>query len=77
MSNNLIQTLDALSNERPKTMNLKKHHLNIEANKRNVHDNIEWMRINAERQRISQYREVAKESATLYYKVLKRFTEEN
>ena len=43
----------------------------------NVHDDIEWMRINAERERIQKYREIAKDSAVFYYKVLKKFTEEN
>jgi hypothetical protein len=33
------------------------------ANSSNIHDDIEWMRINAERERIALYREVAKESA--------------
>lgn len=43
----------------------------------NVQDDIEWMRINAERERIQKYREIAKDSAVFYYKVLKKFTEEN
>lgn len=77
LSNNLIQTLDALTNERPKTLLMKKNNLNMEMKNGNVHDDIEWMRINAERQRISQYREIAKESAVFYYKILKKFTEEN
>ena len=77
MSNNLIQTLDALTNERPKTLNMKKKHFKIESKKSNVHDDIEWMRINAERERISHYRDIAKDSAYLYYKILKRITEES
>ena len=52
ISNTLLQTLDALSNERHKTMNMKRKHLNIEGKNGNVHDEIEWMRINAERDRI-------------------------
>lgn len=52
LSNNLIQTLDALSNERPKTINMKKNNLNFQSQNRNLHDAIEWMRINAERERI-------------------------
>eukprot|EP00347_Sterkiella_histriomuscorum_P011953 403370464 len=77
LSTNLIQTLDALTNERPKTLNMKKNNLNMDMKNSNVHDDIEWMRINAERQRIQQYRKIAKESAVFYYKVLKKFTEEN
>lgn len=30
LSSDLVQTLDAMSNERPKTMNLKKQHLNLQ-----------------------------------------------
>jgi len=36
---------------------------------------LDWMRINAERERIKHYREIAQESAQLYYRVLKRITE--
>jgi hypothetical protein len=58
-------------------MNMKKKHLNNnELKNGNVHDDIEWMRINAERDRIALYREVAKESALFYYRVLKKITEE-
>ncbi len=56
---------------------MKRNNLNLAAKKGNVHDDIEWMRINAEKERISQYRRIAQESASFYYKVLKRFTEEN
>ena len=72
----MVQTLDALSNERPKVLSMKKKHLNFEGNGGNVHDDLEWMRINAERERISWYKQIAKDSAILYYKVLKRFAEE-
>ena len=76
LSNNLVQTLDALSNERPKTLNMKKKNLNLDLKHGNLNDDIEWMRINAERQRIQQYRDIAKDCAYLYYKILKRFVEE-
>ncbi len=76
ISKNLIQTLDALSNERPKVINMKKKHFNIESKKNNWNDDIEWMRINAERERIQHYRSIAKDSTYFYYKVLKRITEE-
>ena len=65
-----------MTNERPKVMNMKKKHLNFEGKGGNVHDDLEWMRINAERDRISLFREVAGHSAVLYYKILKRITEE-
>lgn len=53
LSTDLVQTLDALTNERPKTLSMKKNNLNLEGKNGNVHDDIEWMRINAERERIS------------------------
>ena len=39
-------------------------------------ENLEWMRINAERERISRFKSIAKDSATVYYKILDRFTQE-
>jgi hypothetical protein len=42
----------------------------------NVLDDMEWVRINAERERINRFKEIAEQSATLYYKVLTRFGEE-
>ena len=77
LSNNLIQTLDAMSNERPKTLLMKKNNLNLDMKNGNLYDDIEWMRINAEKERIQQYRRIAKDCAYLYYKILKRFVEEN
>jgi hypothetical protein len=71
-----VQTLDALANERPKTLSMKKKHFNMDINKGNLNEDIEWMRINAEKERISHYRNIASESAVFYYKVLKLFTEE-
>ena len=56
---------------------MKKKHLNIENKNGNVHDDLEWMRINAERERIAKYRDIARESAMFYYRILKVFTEEN
>lgn len=53
LSTNLIQTLDALTNERPKTLIMKKNNLNMDMKNGNVYDDIEWMRINAEKERIS------------------------
>lgn len=63
MSSKLIQMLDSMSNERPEMMRMKKRHLNrdfdeatcIEPLKETLH----WMRINAERERISRFRQIA------------------
>jgi hypothetical protein len=55
---------------------MKKKHFNIEQKSGNVYDDIEWMRINAERERIAKYKVIAQDSALFYYKILKKFTEE-
>ncbi len=49
LSTNLVQTLDAMSNERPKTLLMKKNNLNLDMKNGNLYDDIEWMRINAEK----------------------------
>ena len=36
--------------------------------------NLEWMRINAERERIYRFKSVASETATQYYTIMERFT---
>jgi hypothetical protein len=60
LNTNLVQTLDALNNERPNVILMKKKHLNIDLKGGNVHDDIEWMRINAERERVQHFKEMAK-----------------
>ena len=40
-----------------------------------MQENLEWMRINAERERITRFKSIAKDSATVYYKILDRFTQ--
>lgn len=45
----MVQTLDAMSNERPKTLLMKKNNLNLDMKNGNLYDDIEWMRINAEK----------------------------
>ena len=71
MSTDLIETLDAMANERPKVVQLKKKHFAIEKSRSNVHTDLEWMRIQAERDRIEHFRQIAKDDAFLYYRVLK------
>jgi len=55
---------------------MKRKHLNLDGKIGNAYDDIEWMRINAEKDRIKMFKEVAKEGATLYYRILKAITEE-
>ena len=53
LSNNLVQCLDALANERPWTLKMKKKHFDTSSN--NLLTDVEYMRINAERERIKKY----------------------
>ena len=53
LSNNLVQCLDALANERPWTLQTKKKHFDTTSN--NLFTQMEFMRINAERERIQKY----------------------
>jgi len=75
ISQALIETLDAVSNERPNVMQMKRRHFNpdVSSNKR---ESLEWMRINAERERIFRFKTIAKDTATQYYTILDRFTQE-
>jgi hypothetical protein len=40
-------------------------------------EEVEWVRVNAERERIVKYKEIAQSSAVFYYQVLQRFIEES
>ena len=75
LSGGLVQTLDALSNERPVVLQMKRRHFNIDGSgNSHMQESLEWMRINAERERIQRFKTIAKDSATCYYKVMDRFT---
>ena len=43
----------------------------------NFYLDIEWMRLNAEKERICHYRDIARKSAIKYYKILKIIMERN
>ncbi len=75
LSSSLIETLDAQSNERPTVLQMKRRHFNpdVAPNKR---ESLEWMRINAERERIFRFKSIAKDTASQYYTILERFTQE-
>lgn len=44
---------------------------------KNFYLDIEWMRLNAEKERICHYRDIARKSAIKYYKILKKIIERN
>lgn len=73
LSKELVQCLDALANERPWAVKMKKKHFDTTSN--NLLTDVEYMRINAERERIKKYQEITKGSAYTYYKILKDLTE--
>ena len=75
LSKSLVQCLDALANERPWTIKMKKKHFDTQSN--NLLTDLEYMRINAERERIKKYQEITKGSAYKYCKILNRITEDN
>lgn len=51
---------------------MKKKHFDTSSN--NLLTDIEYMRINAERERIKKYQEITKGSAYTYYSILKKLT---
>jgi hypothetical protein len=63
--------LDSLSNDRPEMFKMKKRHFDIEQiGVEPMKETMHWMRINAERERIVRFKEVAQECALLYYNIL-------
>ena len=74
MSQCLLETLDALSNERPVVLQMKRRHFNTDV-AGDKKASLEWMRINAERERIYRFKSIAKETATQYYIIMERFTQ--
>ena len=72
LSKQLVQCLDALANERPWAVKMKKKHFDTQSN--NLLTDMEYMRINAERERIRKYQNITKESAYKYYKILKQLS---
>lgn len=74
MSNDLLETLDALNNERPNMLMTKRKHFNEEISKiQNKREKIEWMRLNAEQDRVDKYKEIAVQQTKVYYKILEKF----
>ena len=73
LSGGLVQTLDALSNERPVVLQMKRRHFNVDdSGNSHMQESLEWMRINAERERIQRFKTIAKDAATCYYKIMDR-----
>lgn len=79
LDKSLVQALDALSNERPNALTFKKKHLDKDLLRGSTRfqEEVEWVRINAEKERITKYKQVAEQSAIMYYKILQKFIEES
>ena len=76
VNESLIQILDAMTNERPVSLQMKRRHLNIDdSGTSHMSENLEWMRINAEKERIQRFKQISQETVNLYYKVLDRFSQ--
>lgn len=71
----LVQALDALTNERPNTMSFKKKHTDVRCSTR-FQEEVEWVRLNAEKERIQKYKSIAQQNAITYYKIMQKFVEE-
>ena len=74
MSQGLLESLDALSNERPIVLQMKRRHFSTDV-AGDKKASLEWMRINAERERIYRFKSIAKETATQYYVIMEKFTQ--
>ena len=74
MSKDLLQTLDALNNSRPRVMSLKKHNLYLDRYPQaSQREQLEWMRLNTERERILIYKQLTNEHSEAYYAILDEF----
>ena len=65
--------MDALANERPWAVKIKKKYFDTSNN--NLLTDMEHMRINAEKERIKKYQDITKDSAYKYYKILKNLND--
>lgn len=74
LSHNLIASLDSMSNERPQNMSNKKKHFNV-ADKHGVRKEVslDWMRLSAECDRLSKFKNVVSQSAIAYYSLLEDY----
>ena len=73
ISGNLISTLDALSNERPAVLSTKRRHFKIDDANTRKDTTLDWMRLGAERDRISKFKHVVKDAAAMYYSIVTEY----
>lgn len=75
MSKELLETLDALSNERPSILQLKRKHFeNDQFSTLTKRERLEWMRLNAEKDRVQKFKNVAVVQTKSYYTIIDTFS---
>jgi len=74
MSDNLIDALDAINNERPRVLSLKKSNLTVEDTISSKQESsLKWMRLKTERDRVKSFMAIARDSAWLYYSIIEKY----
>jgi hypothetical protein len=56
-------------------MSFKKKHTDVRCSTR-FQEEVEWVRLNAEKERIQKYKSIAQQNAITYYKIMQKFVEE-
>jgi hypothetical protein len=75
MSNDLLQTLDALQNERPGIVKSKRKHFDMEkAQTATKRERFDMMRLNTEQDRVNKFKQIALNETKRYYNLLEKFT---
>lgn len=70
MSKELLETLDALSNERPSLLKHKSKHFSVENQVSSKQESLDWMRLNAEKERVHRFKQIATSQTKTYYSIL-------
>ena len=74
MSNELLETLDALQNERPGILKLKRKHFDLnKAKNATKREQFDMMRLNTERDRVDKFKQIALKETERYYRLLEIF----
>jgi len=72
LSKGLLDTLDAVNNERPTVLQNKRKHFEEEP-KLNKSEKMDWIRLQAEKDRITRFKKVTTEQSKVYYGILEQF----
>lgn len=72
MSKDLIETLDALQNERPGVLKSKRKYFDCDEGQTKK-ETLEWMRLLSEKDRVDKYKSIAVTQTKTYYNILEKF----